>query len=89
MPAHFSGNLRNAVELSALGARLSRYILSFASILDPNITPKTSPRPPNTSLEATQEPLKSSARLSQSHAKRPHTLAQSVQDRQELQKPLK
>ena len=49
-----------------------------------NNTPKTSPRRPNTPPEATQEPLKSSAKPSKGHTNRFSTLAQSVRDRQEF-----
>ena len=66
-----------------------KYFLDFAAILGANMTPKTSPRLPNSPPEATQEPLKSTATPPMSHAKQPSTLAQSVQDRQEAHKPRK
>ena len=62
---------------------------TFLIFLGANMTPKTSPRPPNTPPEATQEPLKSSATPPMSHAKQPSSLAITVQDRQEPQKPRK
>ena len=51
---------KTAVESPA--SRSLQYFLDIAARMGVDMTPETSPRPPNTSLEATKEPLKSSAR---------------------------